>query len=59
MTNKRESFNVWRNFTKQSMALACAEILERVTGDKCTVVSRGTNHHEIMREDASGKMVRA
>jgi hypothetical protein len=41
----------------RAMAERCAEILERMTGDYCSVVSRGT-WHIVERITEEGKIVR-
>jgi hypothetical protein len=44
-------------FTRQDVAMKCAEIMERMTGDPCTVISRGPCYHYILR-DSCGKIGR-
>jgi hypothetical protein len=37
-------------FTRFELAKVCAEMLERMTGDKCTVETKGHTEHYILRD---------
>ena len=55
----RESFHIWQYFRTFAQASLFAEVMERMTGDMCTVIRVQINTFKVLRYTSDGKTVTA
>jgi hypothetical protein len=58
MKSGRESFHRWQTFTTYGFAATVADLMERISGEKCQVESHGFAIYYVLRDKGDGKLVR-